>query len=232
MFPIHDDNPVRITPYVTYALIAACVLVFLWQVSHDPRGQQAIAYGLGMVPAVFFGDRTLPPELAMVPTGLTLVTSMFLHGGFMHLLGNMLYLWIFGNNIEDAMGHGRFIVFYLLSGTAAALAQGLPNPDSVIPMIGASGAISGVLGAYLLLYPHARVMVAIPFGFFIHTVYVPAVVVLGLWFLIQILSSLNANPEEGGVAWFAHIGGFVAGLVLIPFFRHRDVPLWQQGRRR
>jgi len=232
MFPIHDDNPVSITPYVTYALVGACVVVFLWQLSHGPQGQQAIAYGLGLVPAVFFGDRTLPPELVMVPTGLTLVTSMFLHGGFMHLLGNMLYLWIFGNNIEDAMGHGRFIAFYLLCGAAAALAQGLPNPESPIPMIGASGAISGVLGAYLLLYPRARVMVAIPFGFFIHTVYVPAMLVLGLWFVIQIVSSLGASPEEGGVAWFAHIGGFVAGLVLIPFFRHRDVPMWQQQRRR
>lgn len=232
MFPIHDDNPVRITPYVTYTTIGLCVAVFLWQIGQDPRQAQAIVYGLGLVPAVFFGDRTLPPELAMVPAELTLVTSMFLHGGFMHLLGNMLYLWIFGNNIEDAMGHGRFIVFYLLCGTAAALAQGLPNPDSTIPMIGASGAISGVLGAYLLLYPRARVMVAIPFGFFIHTVYVPAMVVLGLWFLIQIVSSVNTNPEQGGVAWFAHIGGFVAGLALIPLFRHRDVPLWQQQRRR
>jgi membrane associated rhomboid family serine protease len=163
---------------------------------------------------------------------MTIVTSMFLHGGFLHLGGNMLYLWIFGNNVEDAMGHGRFIVFYLLCGAAAALAQALPNPESTIPMIGASGAISGVLGAYVLLHPHARILVGIPIFFYLHLTYLPASLMLGIWFLMQIISSFNINPEEGGVAWYAHIGGFVAGLVLIPFFKRREVPLFSSPHRR
>lgn len=231
MIPIHDDNPTRITPYVTWTLIGLCVLVYVWQVGQGPREQQALVYGLGLIPAVFFGDLVLPAELYRVPAPATLITSMFLHGGLLHLLGNMLYLWIFGNNIEDSMGHGRFVLFYLLCGVGAAFAQALPNPDTQIPMIGASGAISGVLGAYLLLFPHARVLVAIPFGFYLHTVYLPAMLVLGAWFAIQVFSSLNMNPAEGGVAWYAHLGGFVAGVVLIPFFRHRNVRLWQARRR-
>lgn len=230
MIPIHDDNPTRITPYVTWTILGLCALVYLWQVGHGPREQQALVYSYGLIPAVLLGDLGLPPELYRVPATMTLFTSMFMHGGLLHLLGNMLYLWIFGNNIEDAMGHGRFVVFYLLCGIGAAMAQALPNPEAQIPMIGASGAISGVLGAYLLLFPHARVLVAIPFGFIIHTVYLPAVLVLGVWFAIQAFSSLNMNPAEGGVAWYAHLGGFVAGMVLIPLFRHRHVRLWQ-GRR-
>jgi membrane associated rhomboid family serine protease len=154
---------------------------------------------------------------------------MFLHGGFMHLAGNMLYLWIFGNNVEDSMGYVRFIIFYLLCGVAAVAGQTLQNPDSQIPMIGASGAISGVLGAYLLLYPHARVLVFIPLGFFSQLIRLPAGWVLGLWFAIQILSSALSNSEGGGVAWFAHIGGFVAGLALIPLFKYNKVKLFQSG---
>lgn len=231
MIPIHDDNPTRITPWVTWSVIGLCVLAYLWQIGHGPREQQALVYGFGLIPAVFLGDLALPAELYRVPAGLTLLSSMFLHGGLLHLLGNMLYLWIFGNNIEDAMGHGRFVVFYVLCGIGAALAQALPDPTSQIPMIGASGAISGVLGAYLLLFPHARVLVAIPFGFFVHTVYLPAMLVLGVWFAIQVLSSLNMNPAEGGVAWYAHLGGFVTGLLLIPWFRDRNVRLWQAPRR-
>ena len=144
----------------------------------------------------------------------------------MHLAGNLLYLWIFGNNIEDAMGHGRFIVFYVICGIAAVLAQALPNTESTVPMIGASGAISGVLGAYLLLYPKARVLVLIPLGFYLHTMRLKAGVVLVIWFVMQILSSLTAG-DAPGVAWFAHIGGFVAGVVLVPFFKRRQVSLFQ-----
>ena len=158
-----------------------------------------------------------------------LLYSMFLHGGFMHLGGNMLYLWIFGNNIEDAMGHGRFIVFYLICGVAAVFAQALPDPESTIPMIGASGAISGVLGAYLLLFPHARVLVAIPIGFYIHTMSLKAGIVLMIWFGLQIFSSLAAG-DGPGVAWFAHIGGFVAGVVLIPLFKYPHVRLLAPAR--
>jgi len=160
---------------------------------------------------------------------LTPFTSMFLHGGFMHLGGNMLYLWIFGNNIEDAMGHGRFIVFYLLCGVAAVFAQALPDPESAIPMIGASGAISGVLGAYLLLFPHARVLVAIPIGFYVHTMSLKAGIVLMIWFGMQIFSSLAAG-DGPGVAWFAHIGGFVAGVALIPLFKYPHVRLLAPAR--
>src|SRR3972149_2580370 len=157
MIPLHDDNPTTTKPYITIALIVLATLVFLWQLSLGAHGFEAAVLSLGVIPATLLGDKTLPPELALVPPTLTIFTSMFLHGSWMHLIGNMLYLWIFGNNVEDAMGHVRFVLFYLLCGIAAVLAQSLPNPDSTIPMIGASGAISGVLGAYLLLYPHARV---------------------------------------------------------------------------
>lgn len=229
MIPLHDDNPTEITPYVTFALIGLCVLVFLWQISLGEHIERAI-YSLGMIPATVFGDKSLPPELVVVPAWMTLFTSMFMHGGWMHLIGNMLYLWIFGNNVEDSMGHARFVVFYLLCGVAAVLAQALPNPDSVIPMVGASGAISGVLGAYLLLYPHARVLVVLPLGFLLYSARVSAGFVLGFWFLIQLISSLNANPDEGGVAFGAHAGGFVAGVALIPFFKYVRVPLFHPRR--
>lgn len=230
MIPLHDDNPTEITPLVTVALIGACVLVFLWQFALGPQGNQAAVLGLGVIPAVLLRDAALPPELALVPPAATVITSMFLHGGFMHLAGNMLYLWIFGNNVEDAMGHLRFILFYLLCGVAAAAGQVLQDPGSAVPMIGASGAISGVLGAYLLLYPHARVLVAIPLGFYLHTLRLPAGMVLALWFLIQIGSSLASQGQQAGVAWFAHIGGFIAGLVLIPLFKYRRVPLLHPAR--
>lgn len=232
MIPIRDDNPTERPAYVTVALIVICAVAFLWQQSHPPEAQQGIAYSLGLVPAVLLGGENLPPQLAVLPPELTIFTSMFLHGGWLHLIGNMLYLWIFGNNVEDAMGRGRFIVFYLLCGVAAAMAQALPNPDSVIPMIGASGAVAGVLGAYLLLHPQARVTVVIPLGFLLYPVQWPAVFVLGIWFFIQIGSSLMATGEEGGVAWFAHVGGFIAGMALIPFFRRKGVALWQQTGRR
>ena len=231
MIPLHDDNPVDITPVFTYLLIGLCVLVFLWQISLPQQQGQAAVYSLGAIPAVLLTRVSLPPELVMVPPVLTVFTSMFMHGGFMHLAGNMLYLWIFGNNIEDAMGHVRFIIFYLLCGIAAVAGQILQNPDSQIPMIGASGAISGVLGAYLLLYPHARVLVAIPLGFILHTVRLPAGWVLALWFALQIFSSLAADPNSAGVAWFAHIGGFIAGMLLVPLFRKKTVRLFQPPHR-
>ncbi len=224
MIPLRDDNPTRIQPVLTIALVAACILVFLYQFFLSPRGGQLFVYQYGAIPAVLFGLESLPPELFAVSPKVSLFTSMFMHGGFMHLIGNMLYLWIFGNNIEDAMGHGRFIVFYLVCGVVAALSHALTDTGSVIPMIGASGAISGVLGAYLLLYPKARVLVLIPLGFFTQLIYVPAALVLGLWFLIQLISgSVSVGSGGGGVAWFAHIGGFVAGMVLIGFFKYPSV---------
>ena len=212
------------------ALIVVCALTFFWQLSLG-RGQEAAVYALGVIPAVLFDEARLVSELEWVAPALTPITSMFLHGGILHLAGNMLYLWIFGNNIEDAMGHARFIVFYLLCGIAAVFAQALPDTSSTIPMIGASGAISGVLGAYLLLYPHARVLVLIPLGFFLHTMRLKAGVVLGIWFAMQVISSL-ASGDGPGVAWNAHIGGFVAGIVLLPIFKRRGVRWLQAGRSR
>jgi membrane associated rhomboid family serine protease len=225
VIPLRDDNPSGTAPIVTIVFIVMCVLVFLWQLSFGPQGGQRIVYALGVVPASLLGQAQLPPELALVSPWMTVFTSMFMHGGWMHLIGNLLYLWIFGDNVEDSMGHGRFVVFYLLCGSAAVLAQALPDPSSTIPMIGASGAISGVLGAYLLLYPHARVLVAIPLGFFLHTMRIPAGLVLVLWFGLQLFSSAMAQPGQGGVAFRAHIGGFIAGMILIPLFKQRRVRL-------
>ncbi len=231
MFPLYDDNPTEINPVITIGLIIICILVFLWQTSLGQDLGQAIVYSLGMIPAVLFNDTELSSELYMVPAEITVLTSMFMHGGFMHLGGNMLYLWIFGNNIEDSMGHFRFIIFYLLCGTAAALAQAVVDPGSEIPMIGASGAVSGVLGAYLLLYPHAKVLVVVPIIIIIKTFRIPAMFVLGLWFAMQLISSTSTVSGEGGTAWWAHIGGFVAGMVLIPFFKHRHVPLFHPAHK-
>lgn len=225
MFPLHDDNPTKIIAFITYTFIISCIAIFFWQLSLGRYGQNAVM-SLGMIPAVVFNIKHLTPELVTVPAWATIFTSMFLHGGWMHLISNMLYLWIFGNNVEDAMGHVKFIIFYLLCGIAAAMAQAIPNPSSTVPMIGASGAISGVLGAYLLLYPHARVLVAIPFGIIIHTTRISAKWVLGFWFILQIFNSLLSGDQQGGVAWGAHIGGFVAGMALIPFFKNKNMKLF------
>ncbi|HLF23978.1 MAG TPA: rhomboid family intramembrane serine protease [Burkholderiales bacterium] len=232
MIPLRDNIPSRITPVVTVAAILACTIIFLWQLSLGERGFQAAVYSLGVVPATLLRDARLPPDLYLIPPVATVFTSMFLHGGWLHLIGNMLFLWIFGDNVEDAMGHFRFVVFYLVCGAAAALAQSLPNPDSTVPMIGASGAISGVLGAYLLLYPRAQVLVLIPLGLFTQLVHLPAILVLGLWFAIQLVSSLLAAPGAGGVAFGAHVGGFVAGMILVPLFKRRQLALFGRARPR
>jgi membrane associated rhomboid family serine protease len=225
LIPLKDDNPTHTTPVVSYTIIGLCVLVYLWQASLGPGAGQAAVYAFGLVPAVLLQGAQLPPEIAVVPPAATVFTSMFLHGGWLHLIGNMLYMWIFADNIEDSMGHGRFIVFYLLCGIGAALAQALPAPGSEIPMVGASGAISGVLGGYLLLHPRAHVLVLIPLGFFSQVTRLPALLVLGLWFALQLISEIGA-PEGAGVAFRAHIGGFVAGMLLIPFFKYQRVRLF------
>ncbi len=231
MIPLHDDNPTSIRPLVTIALIVACTLVFLWQVSLPAQQAQAAVYAFGMIPAVLFGDAELPPDLVTVPAAVSLITSMFLHGGWLHLIGNMLYLWIFGNNVEDSMGHGRFIAFYLLCGIAAALTQAVQDPSSTVPMIGASGAIGGVLGGYVMLFPHARILVLMPVGVIFFTLRVPALVVLGIWFALQFLLSTMGAGVPGGVATWAHVGGFVAGLILIVPFRDKRFPLFARPRR-
>ncbi|HEU4618418.1 MAG TPA: rhomboid family intramembrane serine protease [Gammaproteobacteria bacterium] len=225
MIPLRDDNPTELRPVVTVAVIALCVLAYLWQLSLPPRSEQALVYSLGLIPSVLLGHRELEEGLKLVPAPVTILTSMFLHGGFLHLAGNMLYLWIFGDNVEDRMGHGRFTAFYLLCGLAAALSQALPDPESVLPMIGASGAISGVLGAYLLLYPRASVLVIIPIFIIPYTLRLPALLVLGAWFVGQLLSSLAAPGAGGGVAFRAHIGGFLAGVLLVRLFARRTPAL-------
>ena len=210
MIPISDDNPTRQTPIVTWSIIALCVGVFLWELSFDEQQFEAMIRSLGFTPRDFFG-RGGGGEW------LTILTSMFLHGGLMHLGGNMLYLWIFGNNVEDAMGHARYLIFYLVCGTAAALGQAIAEPGTTIPMVGASGAISGVLGAYILLHPKRRVTVIL-FRFLTD---VPAYVAIGIWFAFQLISGLGmlgGGSQSGGVAYAAHIGGFLAGLILIKFF--------------
>jgi len=218
MIPIRDYIPTRRTPVITYLLIAINVVVFLYEMLLLAAGQlDPFIYDWGVVPARVMGSFGLG-------TALTFITSMFLHGSFQHVLGNMLYLWIFGNNVEDAMGRGRFVVFYFLTGILSGLAQVLASPGSDIPAIGASGAIAGVLGGYLLLYPQARVSTLIFLGIFARLAEVPAIIVLGFWFVLQLFNGVAAFgvAEMGGVAWFAHIGGFVAGLILVKLFARRD----------
>lgn len=228
-FPLHDENPIRRFPLFTVLLIAANSLVFLYELGLGARAN-ALIQAFGAVPAEILdpgswgreqvaGGLPLRPPLAP----LTLVTSMFLHGGFMHLIGNMVYLWIFGNNIEDVLGPLRFLIFYIIGGVAAGLAHVVLSPASDVPTIGASGAISAILGAYLVLYPRARVRALLFLGFLLRIVRVPAVVLLVFWFIFQLLSAAAAPGAGGGVAWFAHIGGFVVGLIAIrPFLIGRS----------
>ena len=230
MIPLHDNNPTSIKPLITLLFLLACVSVFIWQFSLEPVSAKQAIYALGVIPAVLFQQASLPAELSIIPAWLSVFTSMFMHGDWLHLISNMLYLWIFGNNVEDAMGHVRFIMFYLLCGVAAALAQALPDPASQIPMVGASGAISGILGAYLLLYPRAQILVAIPLGVIFFTQRIAAVWVLLFWFVMQLISSVYADNEQGGVAFGAHIGGFIAGMALIAFFKYSHVRLFAPAR--
>lgn len=230
LLPLHDDTPLRHIRfgYWTVAFIAACVLVFAYQATLPERAGMRFVYAYGAIPSVVFGQALLPPELGAVPGWLSLVTSMFLHGGFMHLAGNMLFLWVLGDNVEDAMGHFRFVVFYLLCGIAAALSHAVIEPASQVPMIGASGAISGVIGAYLVQHPTAPIRTLV----FNVIVPLPAFVVLGLWIVFQFANAAIAPPGEAGIAWWAHIGGFFAGVLLIFVMRYRDVPLFDRPRDR
>ena len=229
MFPLCDENPHAGRSYVNWAIIALCALVYLWQASLSAQDGYEATFVFGMIPAVVLGGMRLPADIAVVDPWVTLFTSMFMHGGIMHLAGNMLYLWIFGDNVEVVLGRLRFVLFYLLCGVAAALTQALLDPGSKIPMIGASGAISGVLGAYFLLFPRASVRVLMfPFGL----VAVPALIVLGLWFLFQLFDGLRGPSGEGGVAFWAHVGGFIAGLALLPLLKPGHVPYFARGHHR
>lgn len=222
MFPIRDHNPSGRTPYVTWALIALNVLIFLsyWPGDGNERAMMLFYYDWGMTPALVTQHGTYS----------TLLTSMFLHGGLMHLAGNMLFLWVFGDNLEDMMGHVPYLLFYLASGIGAALMQILAEPGSPVPTVGASGAIAGIMGGYLLLFPKARVDVLIIILFFFRIIPIPAWIMLGLWLGFQIVGQLGADPMTGGVAYWAHIGGFIAGVVLtLPVFLWRGGPaFWQR----
>jgi len=245
VFPLKDDIPTRTTPFVTVALIALNVLIFLYHLSLQGEGSPAglrasrdFVLEFGLVPCRLTG--ACSTGTGLLPPWLTILTSMFLHGGFLHVGGNMLYLWIFGNNVEDTLGHARFTLFYLASGAIAAAAQTALSAASSVPMIGASGAVSGVLGAYLLLFPRANVLTLIIFGFFVRIVRVPAVIVLGLWFVVQFVSGLltwgtaTARGEAlgGETAWFAHLGGFLAGMALLFVLRPPNPGDGSTGRSR
>src|SRR5919109_1019436 len=213
MIPLRDVIPSRTTPVVTIAVIALNSVVFLYQFLLGPAVESFVVKW-ALVPAAF--------------SWITLVTSMFLHGGFLHFAGNMLYLWIFGDNVEDRMGHGRFIAFYLLCGAAAAFTQTITDPQSVIPMVGASGAIAGVMGAYFVLYPRSRILTLVPIFFFIQLVEVPAIFFLGVWFLWQFLQGVGSlataglREPAGGIAFWAHIAGFVTGVGTVMLFRRPE----------
>ena len=217
-FPISDDNQSNSKPYVCYSIIAVCCFIFLWQSTLPTDLNQNAIYNFGVIPAALLGD-----QQSFISPFLTVFTSMFMHGGWMHLIGNMVFLWIFGDNIEDSMGHKKFLFFYLICGLLAALLQALINPNSPVPMIGASGAIAGILGAYLVLHPKANVNVLFWIIIFITVVKVPAFIVLSVWIISQFFGS------TGGVAYFAHIGGFIAGALLIYFFKYPHIELFQEG---
>ena len=222
MIPLRDVIPTRTTPYVTVTLIVLNVLVFMYELSLGPYTNEFIL-SFGLVPAAF--------------SWTTVLTSMFVHGGFLHVGGNMLYLWIFGDNVEDQMGHGRFLLFYLACGAVAAFAQTMMAPDSLVPMVGASGAIAGVMGAYFVLYPRSRIVSLVIF-FFIQVVEVPAIFFLGFWFLMQFLNGIGSiaastSQPTGGVAFWAHVAGFMTGVVGIRIFgrRERQRVEWWNGMR-
>lgn len=232
MFPIRDDNPHYLTPYATYTIFALNILIwiFVQGLGREPSLSQSVCQ-LGLLPGELL--QIVPPGTAFqvgpnmlcqitdTSSWLSMISHMFLHGGWMHIIGNMWFLWIFGNNVEDSMGHLRFVVFYLLCGLAAAGLQILSNPASIIPMVGASGAIGGVMGAYVLLYPRVTVHMLIVFGFYITTIAVPAFWMLGYWLLLQIIGGISSfGRTGGGVAFWAHIGGFVAGALLILIFQN------------
>ena len=227
VIPLHDDNPTTTRPYVTAGILIACVLAYLLRRLLLSEGEASDAtQALGLVPAVFTGREMLPAGIAVLPAWATAFTYMFMHGGFWHLAGNMLFLWIFGNNIEEAMGHTRFFIFYVACGIVAAFSQVLPNPGSVVPIVGASGAISGVLGAYMLLFPRARVLLGLPLGFVnVEFGRFPAIWVLATWFGMQIVMGF---ASRGGIVFGAHIAGFIAGCALVTIFKRRHVPLWRR----
>lgn len=223
MVPLRDNNPTSIVPYVTYGLIAVNILVFIYEITLNPRQLSVFFQLYAVIPRQLSANLQGYPIGQPFPEWATLFTSQFLHGGFLHVAGNMLFLWIFGNNVEDRLGHLKYLIFYLACGALAALTQWFFSPASTIPSLGASGAIAGVMGAYILRFPQAEVLTLIPLGFFFWTVRIPAFFFLGFWFLQQALYGVanlgvpaNIGMESGGIAYWAHAGGFVFGAILGP----------------
>ncbi|MBI3398875.1 MAG: rhomboid family intramembrane serine protease [Deltaproteobacteria bacterium] len=216
MIPLKDDNPTRTFPFVTILIIAANILVYIYQLTLGAAAGEFFILRAGALPYEITHFVDIYP-LAFIPPPLTLFSAMFVHGGLLHVGGNMLYLWIFGDNIEDRLGRFRFLLFYILTGIIASLAHIIMMPNSTLPMIGASGAIAGILGAYLVLYPRANVLTFVFLFFFVDIVRIPAIIFIGLWFLFQLLSS----GAGGGIAWYAHIGGFMGGVALVKLFEKK-----------
>jgi membrane associated rhomboid family serine protease len=227
MFPIRDENPQLKIPFVTFAIIAlnAAAWIFFQGLGSDPALTWSVCR-LGLIPGDLLGNIELPRGSQLLcpidgqGTWLTVLSSMFMHGSWIHIVGNMWFMWIFGGNVEDSMGHTRFAIFYVLCGIAAAAAQIIANPSSAVPMVGASGAIGGVMGAYIMLYPRVHVHMLLILGFYITTFAVPAVFMLGYWIIVQVLGGMmSVGASGGGVAFWAHVGGFAAGAVLILLFK-------------
>lgn len=223
MIPYKDDNPLNIVPVGTILIIALNILVFIMQLV-SPEDSRTIVYSYGAIPYNIIRLQSDQP----IPPALTILTSMFMHGGVFHIAWNMLYFWIFGNNVEEALGHVRFVFFYLFCGVIAALSHALLNPGSNVPMVGASGAVSGMLGAYILMFPMAKVRTIVFFGFYVTVVKIPALIVIGFWAIIQVVSGLisQGNTTQGGIAFFAHVGGFAAGLSTIKLWQPRRSSKW------
>jgi membrane associated rhomboid family serine protease len=223
VFPFADENPTNKIPIFNWLIIFICSITFLKYIFEYNYVQEQLFVSFGMIPAVLFGYSELSTQLQIIPAYMTIITSMFLHGGWMHLIGNMMYLYIFGDNIEDKLGKAKFLVFYLITGTIAALTQALLDPSSTIPMIGASGAIAGILGGYLVMYPKANIKVFFWFIIFFKVFRIRAFIVLVGWILIQFFSFSGEELNSGGVAYGAHIGGFVSGAILIKFFYRKQI---------
>ena len=224
--PLYDKNPLRVIPFqiVTCSIILACCLVFALQQWVGEERAQAMLLSYGLLPALLFDHRELTPDLAIIPAELTLFSALFLHAGWMHLIGNMAFLWVFGDNVEDSMGHWRFLLFYLLCGLSGSVLHALFQVDSVSPLIGASGAVSGVMAAYLVLHPRVKILLLVLLKV---PIMLPAYLLIGIWLILQIYPLVSS--DEGNVAWWAHIGGFVCGAILVPFFRRETVPLFDRG---
>ena len=230
MFPLRDENPTNLTPVVTIGIIIVCSVLYLIQLAGGESVAESQILNFGLIPGEVTQGDGIGINMLISGHFYSFFSSIFIHGGFLHVLGNMLFLWIFGNNIEDALGHKRFILFFLICGFIAGLAQVAMDTNSPIPMVGASGAVSGVMAAYILLYPHAKIVTLLFLGIFVTFVRISAGWYIGGWFVMQAIQGVASSPSGGGVAWWAHIGGFIAGLVLLPILKKTRQTLFQPKR--